>query len=52
MMLMDHDALSELFFALPDVMANALHIVAHAWLRHLDLAVLERLTWCAMHDGS
>ena len=40
---MDHDALSKIIFALPQVMADLLRVVVRAWVCHLDLATLERL---------
>jgi len=40
---MDHDVLSKLFFGLLIVMADALRIVARAWVHHLDLGTLGRL---------
>ena len=42
MVRMDHDALSKHFFGLPDVMADALRIIARTWVRHLNLDSLER----------
>ena len=41
---MDHDALSKSLFALPQVEADVLRIVAAAWVHLLDLGTLERLS--------
>ena len=41
---MDHDALSKFLFALPNVEADALRIVARRWVHLLDLSTLERLS--------
>ena len=41
---MEHDALSKSLFALPQVEADVLRIVAAGWVRLLDLGTLERLS--------
>ena len=41
---MDHDALSKSLFALPQVEADVLRIVAAGWVHLLDLDTLERLS--------
>ena len=41
---MDHDALSKSLFALPQVEADLLRIVAAGWVHLLDLGTLERLS--------
>ena len=41
---MDHDALSKTLFALPQVEADLLRIVAAGWVHLLDLDTLERLS--------
>ena len=41
---MDHDALSKSLFALPQVEADVLRIVAASWVHLLDLGTLERLS--------
>ena len=41
---MDHDALSKSLFALPQVEADVLRIVAAGWVHLLELDTLERLS--------
>ena len=41
---MDHDALNKLIFALPQVGADLLRIVARDWVHLLDLESLERIS--------
>ncbi len=41
---MDHDALSKSLFALPQVEADLLRIVAAGWVHLLDLSTLERVS--------